>query len=892
MDGERWSHVQELFHAAVNLPEPERLGFLQSSCGDDTHLVDEVVSMLTSDSRGESLLDRGMTSVAFQVLGNSMDSIPSQEFGPYRLKRILGEGGMGVVWLAERSDAGNIVAIKFLPHAGLSPARRERFAREIRTLAKLKHPFIARLYDAGALSDGAPWFVMEYVEGSRITEYCREPGRTIDEKLRLFRMVCEAVQYAHGQEIIHRDLKPSNIMVAEDGTPRILDFGIARELHQADDSRNQTRAGLRFMSPDYAAPEWIQEGIVGLYTDVYSLGVILYEILTGQLPFEKSKRLADDIEKGPVETRLEKPSAVAKRIAALENSPNSTTKLSKAEWSDLDQLCLKAMRQDASDRYHSVEALTRDIVHYLNKEPLDARPDSFVYRTRMFVRRNRVSVLTTSVAFILFASVVGFFGLSLTRTRNAELAEALRAERIQGFMLNLFQGGDKDAGPAEDLRVVTLIDRGVQEGQSLGKEPQVQADLYQTLGTMYQRLGKFDRAEALLRSSLQERESFSKPEPSAIADNLIVLGLVRSDEGQSKDAEQLVRGALASIHAHAAQNQMLLARAESALGSILIGEGQYASSIAVLDDALSIQSAKEIPSPEMAQTLRFLADARLYLGQYDTADSLYQRALAIDRRLYGSNHPSVSEDLRDLAENQEVWGHYPQAEQYERQSLQIAEAWYGKDHPDTAAKMTTLAGTLIYENRYPEAEKLLQQALLIQQRAYGNMHQRVAYVLNLLGSVANHERNFKAAEADDQRVIDIYRSVYGDGAYQVAIGMANLGTVYLKEEDYARAERNFREAVLRETKALSDDNIVTSQTKIELGRALLLEHRYRDAEKQTRAGYESLLKQTSSSTSYISGARHDLAAIYEALNQPDEAQKFRDELAANPVPTQTGTGQK
>jgi len=235
MDSARWEQIQILFHRAAGLPESEWQAFLETSGGEDGELIAEVLAMLKADSLETSLLDRGLPDVAYRMVGASSEPFSFRQVGPYRLKRILGEGGMGVVWLAEREDTGNLVAIKFLPHAGLSPARRQRFAREIKTLAKLKHPFIARLYDAGALDDGTPWFVMEFVEGVPFTVYCRERELPVEERLRLFRMVCEAVQYAHGQEIIHRDLKPSNILVEPDGTPRLLDFGIARQLQSLDD---------------------------------------------------------------------------------------------------------------------------------------------------------------------------------------------------------------------------------------------------------------------------------------------------------------------------------------------------------------------------------------------------------------------------------------------------------------------------------------------------------------------------------------------------------------------------------------------------------------------------------------------------------------------------------
>jgi serine/threonine-protein kinase len=850
MDSARWDQIQSVFHEAVTRPESDRQCWLETVCGADGPLMTEVMAMLNADGSKASLLDRGVPDIAYQMVGRPFDPIFSREFGPYRLIRMLGEGGMGVVWLAERTDAGNLVAIKFLPHAELSPARRERFAREIRTLAKLKHPFIARLYDAGTLADGTPWFVMEYVEGVGFAEYCREQPRSDEERLRLFRSICEAVHYAHGQEIIHRDLKPSNIMVEGDGTPRLLDFGIARELQHPDDSGEETRPGLRFLSPDYAAPEWARDGIAGAFTDVYALGVILHEMFTGNDP--------------------ERPSVAAKRRGV---------RISRAARAELNVLCLKAMHADAAKRYRSVDALIRDIDHYLKGEPLEARPDTRRYRISRFVQRNRAAVLATSLAFALVACMIVVFTLRLAKERNTALAQAARTERIQRFMLDLFQGDDKEAGPAGDLRVVTLIDRGVSEARSLSREPLVQAELYQTLGTMYQKLGKLDRADALLQSSLKERESLPERDYSAVADNLIAIGLLRSEQGQSKEAGRMVREAQSLINTHDLRNKSLLAKANFALGEVLVASGKYGDAVEILNQVVALLSAESSASPELSKTLSSLADAHVYLGHYSVSDSLNQRALAIDRQIYGEGHPLVSDGLGNLAQIQELWGHYAKAERYERQALRITEAWYGKDHPDSAKKMTTLAGTLIYEGKYQEADELLQQALTTQQRVYGDMHPHVAYVLNLLGSVANQRKDFKEAEADDRRTAEIYRSAYGDSDYRVAVAMGNLASVYFAEKQYIQAEQIFRDVVQRCTKSLSADNINTGIAEIKLGRTLLMERRYREAEEQTRTGYEVLLKQTSPSTSFIQGARHDLAAIYEALGRPEEARKFKGEPA-------------
>src|SRR5580700_1740770 len=345
MDSARWERIQILFHEAADLAEPEQRSFLKSACSDDG-LIADVLALLEEDARGTSLLDRDLAHVAHDVLDEAAPvSLLFKEFGPYRIKEALGEGGMGVVYLAERIDLGSLVAIKLLRDAWLSPARRERFTSEQRTLAQLNHPSIARLYDADTLDDGTPWFVMEYVEGVPLTDYSSQHACSIEERLQLFRAVCEAVQYAHQHAVIHRDLKPSNILVKPDGTIRLLDFGIAKQLEslEAPAGRDQTLTGLRLMTPAYAAPEQVRGERVGIQTDVYSLGVILYELLTGGPPFDLSKLTPGEAEAVIVGQDPEKPSTIAPR--SVETNPGILS-VGKSARADLDVLCLSAMHKD------------------------------------------------------------------------------------------------------------------------------------------------------------------------------------------------------------------------------------------------------------------------------------------------------------------------------------------------------------------------------------------------------------------------------------------------------------------------------------------------------------------------------------------------------------------
>src|ERR1700730_1423709 len=409
MDRARWDRIQKLFHDAADVPQGEQRVFLEAACGDDEELVVEVLNMLDQDANGHSLLDRNIADIAQETLANAIPaSLILKEFGPYRIMKLLGEGGMGVVYLAERRDLGTEVAIKVLRDAWLSPARRERFASEQRTLAQLNHPLIARLYDADTLDDGTPWFVMEYVDGVPLTQYCREHECSVEERLHLFRSVCEAVQHAHANAVIHRDLKPSNILVKSDGSIRLLDFGIAKQLESLDLQVDQTMTGLRMMTPAYASPEQIRGDRVGISTDVYSLGVILYELLTGQLPFDLSGLTPAEAASIIAEHEPGKPSAAVRRTTDSDANSHALS-WRKTSWADLDVPCLNAMHKDPRRRYQSVEALIRDIDHYLNGEPLEARPDTLRYRTAQVVRRHRRAVAAATLVFALLIGIVTFF---------------------------------------------------------------------------------------------------------------------------------------------------------------------------------------------------------------------------------------------------------------------------------------------------------------------------------------------------------------------------------------------------------------------------------------------------------------------------------------------------
>ena len=811
MDGARWKQVQSLFHEVADLPEKDRRAHLLAECGGDNTLMADVLAMLEEDNRGASMLDTGVAHVASHLVGTAAPAVPAiPDFGPYRIREVLGEGGMGVVYLAERADLGSLVAVKVLRDAWVSTARRERFRSEQRTLAQLNHPFIARLYDADTLPDGTPWFAMEYVDGVPLTGYCRNLQSSLRDRLDLFRQVCDAVQYAHENAVIHRDLKPSNILVKAGGAVRLLDFGIAKQLDTLDTPVDHTRTGLRLMTPAYAAPEQVLGGPIGVYTDVYALGVILYELLSGRSPFDLSNRSAGEIEQIIVSQEPERPSMAAPETVQLALAD-------KTSWADLDVLCLTAMHKDPQRRYRTVEALIRDIHHYLHGEPLEARPDSLRYRAGKFVRRSRRSLAVTAAVLTVILGLVVFFTARLAMARNVALAEAARTQRIQHFVLNLFEGGDEAAGPADSLRVVTLLDRGVAEARSLDREPEVQAELYQTLGGIYRKLGKLDRADALFEAALDRRRALFGPEHREVAESLVALGSLRVDQARLSDAEQLVRQGLAMSRRIFPTKHPAVARATAALGIVLEHRGDYDQAITLLDEAIRAQSLPGSSQSDLATSLSELANTQFYAGRYAISDSLNRRVLEMHRQIHGSHHPSVADDLSTLAPSNSTWAIIRKPRSSRARRWTSINRWYGNNHPETAASLTFLSQALIREDRYDEADGLLRRALAIQEAVYGKVHPRVATTLGELATLAMKRGNLDEAEAGFRATAENFRAVHGDKHYTVAIALSNLASVYLEKKEYARAERLFKEVIERYKVSLSADHLTPASRRSSWG---------------------------------------------------------------------------
>jgi serine/threonine protein kinase len=698
MDSIRWQKVQSLFHEAADLPEGEQRDFLETQCGGDVALVSEVLILLQEDARGGSLLDRDVAQVADQVLGDpSAAAPPFKEFGPYRIKKALGEGGMGMVYLAEREDLGSQIAIKVLRDAWLSPARRERFAVEQRTLAQLNHPSIARLYDADSSPDGTPFFVMEYVEGVPLTEFCKTHQCSIEERQRLFRAVCEAVLYAHQHAVIHRDLKPSNIFVKKDGTVRLLDFGIAKHLESLGENVDQTMTGLRLMTPAYAAPEQIRGEQVGIQSDVYSLGVVLYELLAGRLPFDLSNRTPAQAEKVLTEQQAEKPSTVAEKMAASLGENGSAVLASKTAWADLDVLCLTAMHKDVKQRYQSVEALIRDIDHYLKGEPLEARPDTLRYRARKFVTRNLRAVTAVAAALVIVIGLVVFFTVRLAIERDNANRQTAIATTVNQFLSDdlLGRGNPFQSGKATE----TLLDAIKLASPSIDRkfkdEPQVAARLHLTIAQALDSRTNYPEA----RAEYQRAHELLLQTQGALSQDAIVVQLQRA----SMEARSYRSGGLPVAKSLLAEQEALIPKIRKPREDLPVWLNSAKGMIALIEnDAKSANENFKAAShaaaalPDFDQTARFnlrqrLAFTYIRLGDGATAERLARELIAAYSAANGSDSAYVLRVRLNLAQALMIERKFQDAIQEATGIYPDFLAKFGPDHELTMQLLTTRA---------------------------------------------------------------------------------------------------------------------------------------------------------------------------------------------------------
>jgi non-specific serine/threonine protein kinase/serine/threonine-protein kinase len=697
-------------------------------------------------------------------------TIEALDIGPYHLLRPIGRGGMGEVWLAEqREPVRRRVAIKLIK-AGMDT--REvvaRFESERQALALMDHPAIAKVFDAGTTPQGRPFFVMEYVVGIPITEYCDKHKMTTRQRLELFIQVCQGVQHAHQKAIIHRDLKPSNILVGEvDGKPmpRIIDFGVAKATTQQLTAETlYTHLGAIVGTPGYMSPEQADStGVdVDTRTDVYSLGVVLYELLAGSLPLDFRNLSFEDVLR---RLRDEDAPAPSTRLRTLgeqsgvtaQNRGSDRASLTRQLRGDLDCITLKALEKDRSRRYSMPSELAADIGRYLRNEPVMARPASAAYRTRKYIRRHRIGVAVAAAACVVVFSFAVAQALELQRIRSERdraTRERDRADRVTTFMTDMFQVSDPSVARGNSITAREILDKSANEiGSMLGSEPRVQADLLGAMARSYQGLGLYPRARELTEKALAIQRRALGPQDRKTLESMSFLGSTMMSAGNASQARKW------------------------------------------LEDTLAIQQKVLGPDdPDTLTTRRYLSDVFFAESDFQGAERFARETLALERRVLGPESPNTLQTILRLSNALELQGHYAEAEKLQREVLEVDRRIHGAEHPATLFVTNQLAKVLIEEEKYPESESLLSQTLPVEQRVFGPQHPNTLDALGNFAYAHLKEGKYMEAEKLYREILDAKSRAYGPDNINLVSDMEELAIAYTREGRYEVAARIFQQAV-------------------------------------------------------------------------------------------------
>ena len=716
-------------------------------------------------------------------------SMTVERIGPYRILRTLGAGGMGEVFLAERADAqfDQRVAIKVV-HAGVvSRGVHSRLKMERQILAQLNHPNIARLLDGGSMPDGASYLVMEYVDGVELDQYCGNNRLDINGRLKLFQAVCAAVHYAHQNLVVHRDLKPSNILVTAAGVPKLLDFGIAKLLDERQSAQHTvavTHADLRVMTPDHASPEQIRGQPITTSSDVYVLGVLLYKLLCGASPFViPSMRLAE-IERAICEKDAPPAShavavdesAYARNIADARGT--SPSRLRRTLRGDLDNMIAMAMRKEPTRRYGSAQQFASDVQRYLNGLPVIARRDTLSYRSAKFTKRHWLPIsAAAAVLFLIIAFATTTYQQSLRlaaeRDRVAEQRELadrerVRAEEVSGFLVNLFKLSDPEENRGNQVTARELLDVGAQKLRAeLGGQPATKAALLGTVGAVYDSLGQYQDAIGLLNESLAlQPDERSKSR----IDTLLELGRARVGAGDLQGAEAPLNEALLAAGNSLGADSQEAGRALWELGRLRHQQIRLPEALDLLEKSLQILETTQAPATDVSALLDDLAGVYALQKQWNLARQTYERALEIDRRILGDDHPRLGMRIGNLAVVQQNLGDLKQAETLYRDAIRRKEKAYGLHSAQTAPVQSNLGALLQREGRLDEAEPLLRSAVDTRLAKWGPDHYLVGYSRVSLGMLLHEKGDLTGAEDEYRQALAIYdKALPANHQYRAAL---------------------------------------------------------------------------------------------------------------------------
>ncbi|MCB9854229.1 MAG: serine/threonine protein kinase [Phycisphaerales bacterium] len=822
--------MRALFDSACELSQEERPRWLRRACVDDEAMFHELESLLVAHDCAPPQFEEPI----FQM--NDCPTAPSEDptrlvgthLGAYKLTRFVASGGMGHVFAARRADAqyDKTVAVKLIRQDIMNGAMIRRFRRERQALATFDHPNVARLLDAGVSVDGCPYFVMEFVEGTTLTEYCREHDLGIEARLGLFLQVCDAVQCAHENLIIHCDLKPGNILVSDNGACKLLDFSIARLIEPKPSTPGETTAG-RHMTPDYASPEQIIGAPVNTRTDIYMLGLVLYELLTDWHPFRTGHRPLYELERIICEVDPEKPSASVARTAQINKSGNrrAARQSRRRLAGDLDAIILKALRRSPDERYRSVEQMAEDIRHHLNGRPITARPQTAMYRLQRFVRRNRGVTIATAIAIVtMFSATVGMSLLyrdaaaersgAVAARKLAEQqaaladAEARRSATVVEFLQSMMAAADP-SNNGREVKVVDVLKAASESGAvEFAEDPALESAVHATIGRTYSGLGLYSEAKTHLIRSLDlesEIAAHSQSDP------------------------------------HAAQRQSeRLARAHRELGAIFYETGELDSALRHAREAMELsRSSSGESSAALAQDLNNLASIHRARGELDKAQELLVQAVAIRERVCGPDSVEVAESLTNLSNVVRMRGDAAGAEAYCRRVISIRRAKLSENDPAIAQSLDNLGVVLAQLSRFDEAIQLVRQAT------------------------------------------SIYRKVHPEGHPDLATNLLNLGSLLCMGGNDIEALECFTEALDLRKQYFETESLPVLTMQMVLGECLIRLQRFDDAESTLLAAEKTAQSPRVGST-LLARIRSDLTILADARSSHEKAAESRERKSQSP----------
>lgn len=841
-DGDRLERIEALLSAALERSPAERRAFLEEAIPDDPSLREEVEALLRSHRSAFDYFDALAGDMSDAVARElSMASGVGRLFGRYRTLRRIGAGGMGTVFLAERADGqfDRTVALKLIRRGLESEEAIRRFVAERQILARLDHPHIARLLDGGLTEDGLPYYVMEYVEGEPLDAWCDGRGLGVPDRLKLFLEVADTVQFLHRNLVIHRDLKPANVLVTGAGRVKLLDFGIAKLLSEGDPAA-ATRTRSRALTPQYAAPEQLRGLPVTTETDVYALGVVLYELLSGCRPFEDTGRSLREVEGDVLEEEPVPPSnraglsteEAADRARARGLSPQ---RLSRRLRGDLDNICMAALRKDPARRYRSAEQLAGDVRRHLRQEPITARRDSALYRGRKFVRRHMVGVAATAAVITLALG----FGLFALRQAERVARERDRAERVSELLVDVFRVADPGQASGAGPTAREVLDRGAARlDRELVGYPETRAELLSVVGEVYRNLGLYDDAASRLEASLALRQELSADRADLVA-GLTRLGDLRRLQGDYATADSLLGRALAAERERGRRaDPLTVATALDRLGLVRLARGQLDEAEAMFREALSLNRGADGDGGQVAENLANLAGVALARGRYEEAVSLFRQTLEIRRRRLGPGHPDVAATLNNLAVALAGNGAFAEAETAQAEAIDLYRTLLGDEHPRLGTMLNNLGLFRLSLGEPERAEQPLRRSLTLRRAVLDPGHPEIAQSLANLGVVLTRLARYDEARPLYEEALSIRRSALGPDHPHVAQTLHNLGLLHQSRGDYAAAERLLREAMEILDRALGESHPLFATSLNDLAGLLHQRGELDEAERLYRAALD------------------------------------------------------